>query len=94
MLATVITDEQKTTLSKITPTEKKQLQKSGQAVNDIWESTQQVIQYTDKNRNNFLFKFACNCNRVGITEFECEGFAQQTRHYSKTQLTNARCNLT
>lgn len=66
---------EKKKLSSITPDEKKKLQTAGQAVNDIWESTQQVITFTSGNRNNFFFKFACNCNRVGISQRECISFA-------------------
>lgn len=61
-------------LSKITPAEKEALKVNGQEVNDIYESTCKVITYTDGSRNNFIFKYACNCNRVGISQYDCLQF--------------------
>lgn len=49
---------------------------TGQTPNDIFESTQKVIQYVDGSRNEFVHKFACNCNRVGISQTECLAFAE------------------
>lgn len=74
-------------LSKFSTAEKQILQTGGTQINDIWESTQQVIQYTEGNRNNFIYKFACNCNRVGFTQLECEYFATGAAHdVSPTQV--------
>lgn len=63
-------------LSKISPAEKQTLQTTGQAINDIFDNTQQVIDFTSGNRNNFFYKFACNCNRVGIPQMECISFCE------------------
>lgn len=49
-------------------------------LNDIWESTQQVIDYSTGNRNNFVHKFACNANRAGITLIETLQFAMDAAH--------------
>lgn len=70
-----ISEDEKKKLEKLTKKEEKQLQESGQQCNDIFDSTQQVIAYQEGSRNNFIFKFACNCNRVGISQSECENFA-------------------
>ena len=84
-----ITDAEKKKLTKATAAEKKQLQASGQQCNDIWESTQQVIDYREGNRNNFILKFACNCNRVGISQMECESFALAATTEHPAQRTKA-----
>jgi hypothetical protein len=80
-----LTEPEKKKLSSLTPDEKKNLQTTGQAVNDIWESTQQVISYSEGNRNNFIFKFACNCNRVGISQADCSSFATSAAHDLKAK---------
>lgn len=75
-----ITEVDKKKLSKISLADKQSLKVTGQQVNDIWESTQSVIDFATGNRNNFIFKFACNCNRVGITLLECVSFAQSAAY--------------
>lgn len=86
----VISESDKVVLSKVTTKEKNTLQTSGQNVNDVWESTQTFISYAEGNRNNFIFKFACNCNRVGITEMDCLAFSQ----LAATGLTTATIDAT
>lgn len=77
-----ISEDQKQALSKTTKKEQQELQSSGQTVNDIYERTLQYRDYKEgdgtkkSGRNNFIFKFACNCNRVGISEMECLSFAE------------------
>jgi len=71
-----ISEVDQTNLSKITTKEKNTLSTTGQQVNDVWDNTQQYFSYTEGNRNNFIFKFACNCNRVGISLTDCEQFSQ------------------
>lgn len=41
----------------------------------VWASTEQNIAYTEGNRNNFLYKFACNCNRKGVDMTAAEAYA-------------------
>lgn len=70
-------DSEKAKLSKVTKKEIHNLEIIGQEPNDIWESTQVAEMFTSGNRNNFIFKYACNCNRVGISESDSRDFAQQ-----------------
>lgn len=79
-------------LSKLSPKEKQTLQASGQEVNDVWESTQMYFEYTEGNRNNFIFKFACNCNRVGIEKWNCLAFAEAAAHDMKREEIKASVN--
>jgi hypothetical protein len=70
-----LTEKEQTNLSKFSAKEKTHIENNGQTLNDIFDSTQQVIALTDGNRNNFIFKFACNCNRAGIDADDCISFA-------------------
>lgn len=44
-------------------------------VNAVFDFTQNRLQYTEGSRNNFLYLFACNCNRKGISQADAEDFA-------------------
>lgn len=61
---------------KLTTQQQQNLRKNtGITVNDVFEFTQNIRQYTDGNRNSFVHLFACNCNRKGIAQPEAENFA-------------------
>lgn len=61
---------------KLNITQQQQLRKNiGISVNDVFEFTQNICQYQPGNRNNFLYLFACNCNRKGIDPNDCLHFA-------------------
>lgn len=70
--------KQQKEVAKNTAPEKQQLELLAGTSADVWKSTEQYFAYTDGNRNNFLYKFACNCNRKGIDMLEAETFAAST----------------
>lgn len=80
VLETPISEADKKKLSKATKKEIDKLEETGQEPNDIWESTQVAEAFVSGNRNTFIFKFACNCNRVGISESDCREFAMGACH--------------
>jgi hypothetical protein len=43
--------------------------------NAVFDFTQNRLQYAEGSRNNFLYLFACNCNRKGISQGDAEDFA-------------------
>lgn len=56
--------------------QERQLKKNtGTTVNDVFEFTQNVMQYQDGQRNKFVHLFGCNCNRKGIDQSDAETFA-------------------
>ncbi|MDP1763061.1 MAG: BT4734/BF3469 family protein [Sediminibacterium sp.] len=61
---------------KLTSNQQQNLRKNtGITTNDVFEFTQNIKQYTEGNRNQFVHLFACNCNRKGISQLEAESFA-------------------
>jgi hypothetical protein len=36
--------------------------------------TQEIKDYKEGNRNNFIFQLACNCNRIGLPQVDCLAF--------------------
>jgi hypothetical protein len=50
---------------------------NGQQLKAVLAQTQSKLTYTPGNRNNFLYLFASNANRAGISEADTLAFAQQ-----------------
>lgn len=54
--------------------------------NQILEFTSYKITYAEGSRNNYIYQFASNCNRRGITQIECEDFSLQKFDLSHNEI--------
>lgn len=44
-------------------------------IRDIWNSVSNSGDFIPGNRNNYVYKFACNCNRIGIAIYDAIDYA-------------------
>jgi hypothetical protein len=61
-------------VSSLTKTEGKKLQSGENDLEWIKNFTDKKLTYTEGNRNNYIYLFACNCNRKGIDINDCFGY--------------------
>lgn len=62
------------------------------SANDVFEFTQTIRLYVDGNRNNFVHLYACNCNRKGLSQADCESFALEFANDLDTKEVKATVN--
>lgn len=62
----------------VKPLTKKQLQgltDSTETAADVFHFTSKILAYTEGNRNRFIYLFANNCNRKGISMVDCSNYS-------------------
>lgn len=57
--------------------------------NQLVEFTDKKIIYTEGNRNNYIYALASNCNRVGITQLDCEQMCKDRFDLPKRELSQS-----
>lgn len=67
-----------------------------QKVNEIPDTLDQIYTFTERvisnmngSRNNFIYQFACNCNRKGISQDNTLNYAQQMSNLDPTEITKS-----
>lgn len=79
------------TITVHTPTysreENSSLKNTGNTAADVWQITADYMQYADGQRNSFIYKFACNCNRKGVEMTEAESYALQQSDLNPKEVT-------